>query len=199
MKQPETISNKTSNRNKKKGPNWLVLTGWGLAILFMGGTLWIQKQQQDLDKTLQAATTHNEELYREKGELEKQLAEKNKTLQILRSKEFQASTLIGNQAVAPQAFAKVYLDKKARLAYVDAKGLPAPVKGKVYQLWSLKMEPFNAINIGVMDEANRSGIDIHKFENFPEPETLCITLEPSGGSETPTISQIYVLEMRKAN
>lgn len=199
MKQPDSMPMKTQNENKKSGPNLLVIAGWGLAILFMGGVLWMQKQKQELDETIQVIDYQNTVLKKEKAEIENQLTENSKMLHILRSKEFRASTLMGNQAVAPQAYAKVYLDKKERLAYVDAKGLPAPPEGKVYQLWSLKMDPFTANNIGVMDEANRSGIELHKFESFPEPETLCITLEPSGGSETPTMSQIYVLEMSKVN
>lgn len=193
MKQPEALPVKNQDDNKKNDPNWLVIIGWALAILFMGATLWMQKQNQELEATVKASTSQNEILMSEKATLENELIENSKISNIVRSKELQASTLIGNQAVAPQAFAKVYLNKKEKFAYVDTKGLPPAPEGKVYQLWSLKMDPFTAVNIGVMNEANRSGMDFYKIENFPDTETLCITLEPSGGSEIPTMSQIYVL------
>src|SRR5690606_18591465 len=99
----------------------------------------------------------------------------------------------GNQAVAPEAFAKVYLNKKENIAYIDAKGLPAPPRGKVYQVWSLKMEPLTPTSVGLITEQNQLGEGIYKFVNFPDPEAFGITLEPEGGSETPTLSQLYIL------
>jgi len=193
MKQPETTPVKTQESNKKNSPNWLLLIGWGLAILFLAATLWMQKQNEELETAIKASASQNEILKGELANLENQLIESSKISNIVRSKEFQAFTLIGNQAVAPQAFAKVYLNKKEKFAYIDIKGLPAPPEGKVYQLWSLKMDPFSATNIDVLTESNRSGTEIYKIENFLSTEPLCITLEPLGGSEMPTMSQIYVL------
>ena len=47
MKQPETTPVKTQESNKKNSPNWLLLIGWGLSILFLAATLWMQKQNED--------------------------------------------------------------------------------------------------------------------------------------------------------
>ena len=152
--------------SKVKTLNWPAITGWAAAILFMGGST-----------------------------VENQLAENNKTLEILRSKDYQAYTLPGNQAVAPEAFAKVYFNKKENVAYIDVKGLPTPPRGKVYQVWSLKMEPLTPTSVGLIDSQNKTGEGIYKFVNFPTPEAFGITLEPEGGSEMPTLSQLYTLGM----
>ena len=188
------------NPNKKKtNQNLMSSIGWILAVLFLAGFIYLLNKNHQLDEFNKVTTTQNVELESESNEIKNQLAESNRLLNILRSKEFQTITLMGNQAVAPQSFAKVYLNKKDGLAYIDLKGLPAPPNDKVYQLWSLKMEPFAPTNIGVMDNTSQSGMELYQFSNFPKPEALCITLEPTGGSKTPTMSQIYVLDMSQVN
>jgi len=181
--------------SKVRSLNWPAITGWAAAILFMGGIMWMLKQTNDLNNSLQVTTTENTVLKEEKSTVENQLAENNKTLEILRSKDYQAYTLPGNQAVAPEAFAKVYFNKKENVAYIDVKGLPAPPRGKVYQVWSLKMEPLTPTSVGLIDSQSEAGEGIYKFINFPAPEAFGITLEPEGGSETPTLSQLYTLGM----
>ncbi len=188
------MTNNTSRVDQKNGPNWTAILGWAVAILCIAGIFWMQKQKNELEKTVQTINTENVVLKSEKNKAETQLAENNEMLNILRSKEFQAFTLMGNQAVAPQAYAKVYLNKKEKLAFVDTKGLPAPPNGKVYQLWSLKMQPFIPTNIGLIEEGNKVKNGFYSFTDFPEPGTLSITLENEGGSETPTMSQIYVMD-----
>lgn len=182
----------TENTNVRS-INWPALTGWAAAILFMGGILWMLKQNNDLNNAVQVTTTENTVLQEEKSQVEDQLAETNGILDILRSKDYQAYTLPGNQAVAPEAFAKVYLNKKESIAFIDTQGLPKPPRGKVYQVWSLKMEPVTPTSMGLISAENQKGVGIYKFTDFPEAEAFGITLEPEGGSETPTMSQLYTL------
>ncbi len=181
--------------SKVRTLNLPAITGWAAAILFMGGIMWMLKQTNDLNSSLRVTTTENTVLKQEKSTIENQLAKNNETLEILRSKDYQAYTLPGNQTVAPEAFAKVYLNKKENVAYIDVKGLPAPPRGKVYQVWSLKMDPLTPTSLGLIDFQNEAGDEIYKFINFPDPEAFGITLEPEGGSETPTLSQLYTLGM----
>ncbi|WP_347372713.1 anti-sigma factor [Aequorivita sp. Q41] len=179
---------------KVKTLNWAAITGWAAAILFMGGILWMLQQNNDLNNSLQITSTENTVLKEDKNVIENQLVANTKILDVLRSKEYQTYTLPGNQAVAPEAFAKVYLDKKNNIAYIDVKGLPTPPPGKVYQVWSLKMEPLTPTSVGLIAAENEAGENgIYKFENFPDPEAFGITLEPAGGSKTPTLSQLYTL------
>lgn len=184
---------KNIDNSKVRRLNFPAITGWAAAILFMGGIMWMLKQNNDLNKAVQVTTTQNTVLKEEKSTVENQLVENNKTLEILRSKDYQAYTLPGNQAVAPEAFAKIYLNKKENVVYIDVKGLPTPPRGKVYQVWSLKMEPLTPTSVGLIDPQNEATDGIYKFVNFPAPEAFGITLEPEGGSKTPTLSQLYTL------
>lgn len=189
------IRNNNAGSDKVRTLNWPAITGWAAAILFMGGIMWMLKQNSDLNNSIQVTTTENIILREEKANTETQLAENNEVLEVLRSKDYQAYTLPGNQAVAPEAFAKVYLNKKENIAYIDTKGLPTPPRGKVYQVWSLKMEPLTPTSVGLISAESEMGDGIYKFVNFPDPEAFGITLEPEGGSETPTMSQLYILGM----
>lgn len=189
-----TIRNtRNFSNNKVRTLNWPAITGWAAAILFMGGIMWMLKQNNDLNNSLKVTTTQNTILKEEKENVQTKLAENSEILEVLRSKDFLAYTLPGNQAVAPRAFAKIYLNKKESVAYIDTKGLPAPPRGKVYQVWSLKMEPLTPTSMGLITADNQTGAEIYKFINFPEAEGFGITLEPEGGSETPTLSQLYIL------
>lgn len=184
-----------TKKSRTQKTNWAAITGWAAAILFMGGIMWMLKKNNDLNKTIQVTTTQNTVLEGKNSEMQKQLTQNQATLDIIRSKDYRAYTLPGNQAVAPQAFAKVYLNKKDKVAYIDTQGLPPPPKGKVYQVWSLKMEPLSPSNVGLIAPENEVGNGIYKFIDFPEPEAFGITLEPEGGNETPTLSQLYTLGM----
>lgn len=186
-------NNPNSENPAVKSINWPALTGWAAAILFIGGIFWMIKQNNDLNNAVQVTTTENTVLREEKSQVANQLAENNEILAILRSKDYQAYTLPGNQAVAPEAFAKVYLNKKENIAYIDTQGLPKPPRGKVYQVWSLKMEPITPTSMGLISTGNQKGEGLYKFVDFPEAEAFGITLEPEGGSETPTMSQLYTL------
>lgn len=186
-------NNRNSENPAVKSINWPAFTGWAAAILFMGGIFWMIKQNNDLNNAVQVTTTENTVLREEKSQVANQLAENNEILAILRSKDYQAYTLPGNQAVAPEAFAKVYLNKKENIAYIDTQGLPKPPRGKVYQVWSLKMEPITPTSMGLISTGNQKGEGLYKFVDFPEAEAFGITLEPEGGSETPTMSQLYTL------
>jgi len=190
---------KPENRSVNKTTNLAAITGWTAAIIFMIGIIWLLNQNHKLYKTIQVFETQNTLLVSEKTKLENKIAEIPNILDIIRTKEFRTITLMGNQAVSPQSFAKVHVNKKEKLGYIDAKGLPEPPEGKVFQLWTLKMEPFTSTNLGLLDQTTHSGKKFHKFDNFPNNHTLSITLENKGGSETPTLSEIYVMEIANEN
>ena len=125
--------------DSKPSTNWGAITGWAAAILAFAGIFWMLKEKNDLQDRVQYTTTQNTVLEEKVTNAETQLADANEVLDVIRSKEYNSYTLPGNQAVAPQAFAKVYFNKKDKIAYIDAKGLPEAPRGKVYQVWSLTM------------------------------------------------------------
>lgn len=173
--------------------NWAAITGWAAAVLFIGGILWMLNKNNNLQDSIVKSKIENTQLEENLNNRNTELAETNDVLEILRSKDLKTFTLPGNQAVAPDAYAKVYLNKDANIAYIDAKGLPEPPRGKVYQVWSLIVEPLTPTSMGLLSSVELMSNNVYKFENFPNPEAIGITLEPEGGSKTPTMNQLYIL------
>jgi len=101
---------------------------------------------------------------------------------------------LGGQAVSPKSSAKIYWNKETEVVYVDASGLPEPPKGMVYQIWSLKLQPqLTPTSIGLLSDFKSNDSKIFAVEKTSGAEAFGITLEPAGGSTSPTMEQLYAL------
>jgi len=173
--------------------NWSSITGWAAALLFFAGLAFMIKKNSDLRGNLRTVQTQNVILKEKTGTVQSQLADATELLEIVRSQDYKAVALPGNVSVAPEAYATVYYNEAENIAYIDAKGLPKPPKGKVYQVWSLIMNPLTPRSMGLLDGFETADSQFFKLENVPTPEAFGITLEPEGGSESPTLTQLYTL------
>ncbi|TDE53450.1 anti-sigma factor domain-containing protein [Flavobacterium sp. GT3P67] len=172
--------------------NWSQYIGWAAAILLLVG---IGYQYNQLDQTNTQVV--NTEI--EKAKLEKEfnvLKLKNTTnetsLAIVRDTK-NTVVALGGQAVAPESFAKVYWNQETKVVYIDAAGLPEPPKGMVYQVWALKLSPLTPTSIGLLENFDVNEQKLFAVNNANEAEAFGITLEPAGGSLTPTMQQLYTL------
>lgn len=75
------------------------------------------------------------------------------------------------------------------VTYLDLDQLPEVPDGKTYQLWSLTLNPLTPTSLGVVAKDDT----FLKIENPYATEAFGITLEPAGGSESPTLEQLYTL------
>ena len=125
--------------------------------------------------------------------LESKSKEIENALTIMRDNKNTVIALTG-QAIAPKAYAKVYWNKEKQTVYVDASGLPDAPEGMVYQVWSLKLNPLTPTSIGLIENLEtKNNSKIYELANTSEAEAFGITLEPSGGSKTPTLERLYTL------
>ena len=189
----ESIQKVRSLKDNTKKINWAAITGWAAAIVCIGGIFWMLQQNNKLKDDIQITTIQNNEIKEKSNLNEGKLTQATELLTIIRAKDFKTVLLPGNDAVAPEAFTKVYFNESERLAYIDASGLPKAPPGKVYQVWSLKLDPLTPTSIGLLRIVEENENNIFRFENIPDSEAFGITLEPAGGSETPTLSLLYTL------
>lgn len=165
--------------------------GWAAAIILLLG---LGIQYYKYNEVVEANTAQQAE--RSKFEqlvagLEKQNTQTEKALQLLRGQNTTTVPLAG-QAVSPESYAKVYIDKNDNKTYVDLAGLPEPPAGKVYQVWALKLNPVTPTSIGIIENV-KDNKGIHVVDTFAGAEAYGITLEPAGGSASPTMEQLYTL------
>ena len=166
--------------------------GWAAAILLLIG---VGYQYNQLDQS----STQIVNTQIEKATLEKEfksLKIKNTAIEtslaVVRDTK---NTVVGlgGQAVAPESFAKVYWNQDTKVVYVDASGLPEPPEGMVYQVWALKLNPLTPTSIGLLENFDKNDQKLFAVNNANEAQAFGITLEPIGGSLTPTMEQLYTL------
>ena len=174
-------------------PNRSQYIGWAASVALLIG---LSYQYFELDKSKNQVVT----VEQEKSKLEEAVVTlelQNKTtkevLTIVRDENNKVIPL-GGQAVAPTAKAKIYWNQKTDAVYVDASGLPEPPEGKVYQIWSLKLLPtLTPTSIGLLADFNANDTKVFAVDKTSGAEAFGITLEPAGGSASPTMEQLYTL------
>lgn len=171
---------------------WFTYTGWAASVLLLIGLFFLSDKNRELNDALKDSRSRNTDLEVQITEARRNTEKNQELLDILRSQNIRKVPLHGQKA-APTAYAAVYWNKEENITYIDAQGLPAPPENMVYQIWSLKMEPLTPTSIGLLDEYDTDQNKIFKLENTDASEGFGITLEPEGGSETPTMERLYAL------
>lgn len=181
-----------TKRNRTDLKNWTSYMGWAASLIFLVGLFFMYYQNNELKRSLQALQTEKAQIETQIANAREDVEKTRELLDVLRSKNILQITLDG-QDPAPGAFATAYWDKENDITYIDAKELPTPPEGMVYQVWSLKMEPLTPTSIGLLESFEEDETKIFRLENFNASEGFGITLEPEGGSETPTLERLYAL------
>ena len=191
----QIFENKTNVVEIKKEPkksNISQYLGWAAAILLLLGGAYLY-QQLDINKKAVLSLKSDKKKLKEEYTL---LVSKNKVnedmLSLVRDTK---NTIIalGGQEVSPEAYAKVYWNQETKVVYIDAAGLPEPPEGMVYQVWALKLNPLTPTSIGFLEKFDVNDQKIFSVNTADEAEAFGITLEPAGGSLTPTMEQLYTL------
>jgi anti-sigma-K factor RskA len=164
--------------------------GWAASIVMLLGAAFMYFQ---MNSSKSALENQNKELQNSVTILDAKKKASESILDAIRDQNTTVVALAG-QAVAPTSYAKAYYNKTTKEVYIDAAGLPEPPEGKVYQIWALKLLPvLTPTSIGLLENFTADDTKIFKVENADGAEAFGITLEPTGGSKSPTMEQLYTL------
>lgn len=167
--------------------------GWAAAFALLCGIIYQYNNQGAMQQQIISMGKEKEKLNQAVAASEGKTKETKDVLDIIRDAKNTVVTL-GGQAAAPTSYAKIYWNKESRKVYVDAAGLPAPPQGKVYQVWSLKLSPtLTPTSIGLLEDFSAQDNRMFAVSNTADAEAFGITLEPAGGSASPTMEQLYTL------
>ena len=172
--------------------SWNRYIGWAAALLLGVGLVWFYVQNTRLKSEVRMATEQNEVLEQQIFEARGSLENTEQLLESLRDRNVTVVAL-GGQEVSPDSYAKAYWNKEENKVLIDAQGLPEPPEGMVYQVWSLKMDPLTPTSVGLLENFTDDGNKVFTLNNPNQSEAFGITLEPDGGSEKPTLEQLYTL------
>ena len=179
--------------NTKK-TNWTSYVGWAASVALLAGVLWQYNENKVLEQRVVTTRVEKEILETKISDTEEDLLNIETLLSTLRSKNVTKIPLQA-QEVDPTAYAAVYWDQENNTTYIDVKGLPTPPPGKVYQVWSLTLNPLTPTSLGTLDNFREDENKIFSLPNANESQAFGITLEPEGGSKSPTMEQLYTLGM----
>lgn len=130
-------------------------------------------------------------LYQEKDQMagvyQAEQAKYIEQLEMVSSPESRTVVMKGSQ-LSPTSQATVFWNKESHEVYINVNSLPPPPPGKQYQLWALA--DGQPIDAGVFNSNDAPGL--HKMKNIFEAQAFAVTMENAGGSETPTLSALYV-------
>ena len=167
--------------------------GWAASIALLIGIGYLYNKQILTENEIVTIEKEKVKLNEAVVNSENKIKQTKEALAIIRDAKNTVITL-GGQAVAPTSYAKVYWNKDTQVVYVDAAGLPEPPAGMVYQVWSLKLSPtLTPTSIGLLEDFKSDNNRIFAVSNTSDAEAFGITLEPAGGSATPTMEQLYTL------
>ncbi|WP_299114599.1 anti-sigma factor [uncultured Winogradskyella sp.] len=177
---------------KPKKNNWISYSGWAASIILAAGLLWTLNNKSQLEEDIKTVATEKQYLETQIEDARNNLAKTKDLLEAIRAKDIVTVPLDG-QGNFDSSYAKVYWNKSDNAIYLDALGLPDAPEGKVWQVWSLTLNPLTPTSLGTIDDFNTDDNKIFAIANTNESQAFGITLEPEGGSETPTMEQLHTL------
>ncbi|MBD0287633.1 MAG: anti-sigma factor [Bacteroidota bacterium] len=153
-------------------------------ILLAGALFWAFTVNTKYQQVRQA----NADLKRQLDQNTVQLSQLKADAQMMQKPGVKMAAMQGTPN-APDALATVYWDTTTKDVYLMINNLPEPASDKQYQLWALiNNQP---VDLGVFEM--RQEKLLVKMKNVQNAQAFAITLEPKGGSPTPTTSAMYVV------
>lgn len=168
--------------------SWAVAASLGLALLSSIAAAIFFLRWQEAEEMLATVQEQNFQLAQNVRTLEQQTGDMRYELAVLANPAYQQIQMNGLDP-APEARAVVFWNAATAEVYLNPGSLPTPPQGKQYQLWAIV--DGKPVDMGVFDTATRQAIQ--KMKATGKASAFAVTLEPKGGSPSPTLEQMYVL------
>lgn len=197
LKKEKEVKEKISRPEKEKiaggGGGRVFLIAASLIALVVSVLLnaYLYNQWQGAQSELVAMKTENNRMAHEFSATKNLYAESQTQLKVFTDPTYKTVMMKGIPAMSPQSEAMIYWNPKTKNVYLDVHELPAPPPGKQYQLWALDSagKPVDAGLLAV----NAKPAELHPMKSIDGATAFAITLEPMGGSVSPTLDQMYVM------
>jgi len=175
---------------EKQGSSYKWMFAASVVLFLMSGFLsyYFYQKWQQAESQLSIALAGEQTLAQNYQTASYQLNRQEQILRMLRDEDYRPVKLQGVEA-HPDANVMVYWSPQQQKVYVDAVQLPALPAGKQYQLWALyNGKPIDAGMLQINGEPS-----IQQMKQIGAAQAFAITLEPAGGSISPTLEQMYVM------
>jgi anti-sigma-K factor RskA len=154
------------------------------SIVILAGALYWTMTLNSKYRQLQAS---NKQLEEQLQRSTARITELQKGAEMIQNPAIRMASL-QSMPVAPGASGKVFWDTTSKDVYLLIHNLPQPASDKQYQLWALINQ--KPVDLGVF-ELKQQPLMV-KMKGVQNAQAFAITLEPKGGSPTPT-GEMYVM------
>lgn len=180
---PKLVTGESTGRASNRA--WILLA---VSILLLSGlSLYFAQTARTAKSTLETSKQKIKQLEADKQHFATQLERLTARLAILEDPNYQPIELAGLENKAPEAHMRVYWNTNTSEVYAAVMHMPEVANNKQYQLWALK--DGKPIDLGVFDRVE----DLQPMRAIADADAFAVTLEPKGGSPTPTLEEMYVL------
>ncbi|WP_430408286.1 anti-sigma factor [Kordia sp.] len=155
----------------------------GLAAIFMVSSLWMFNEWNTTQNDLQITQQELQTIKTQIANLEGDLQTSEVLAEVVKDPNTLQYALKGNAKI-PNGFATAYINHEEKSAIVNVQKLPALPADKTYQMWA--DVDGEMINMGIIDKSQ----DVVVLQYIDEATSLNITIEPAGGSDHATVSQL---------
>ncbi len=163
-----------------RGRRYLLAASFIGLLLSASAALWFWAQ-------LQSAQEQLAEAREERNQIEQVARQAQDQLSTVRNYDNKLVRMTSTGKVQG-AIAVVYWNPKTNNVYVDAAGMPPLPEDKQYQLWAIA--DGDPVDAGVF-ETNTS--NLQRMKEIREAKVFAVTIEPRGGSRTPTLETMTVV------
>ncbi|MEQ9437550.1 MAG: anti-sigma factor [Cyclobacteriaceae bacterium] len=172
-------------------PRW-VPVGMAASIVWIvlstGAALYFWQQWQQTEEDLQLASAQNLEVAQQYQRAQENREGLEQQISVLSDPNVQRIALQGLD-ISPDARAVVFWNANASQVYLNPSGLPALSANQQYQLWAIVDGAPVSAGVVPLESEN----DLFQMEQIANASAFAITLEPLGGSESPTMEAMYVM------
>lgn len=176
-------------KNESSSFKYLMAASIAFLILSLGINFYLWSRLQEENKKNAVLTDQKKMITQEYEAVNNKLTLAYSDIKILHDKNYKAVDLRGME-ISPSSNAMAYWNPDTKKVYIEVKSLPVPPPDKQYQMWAVCNG--SMVDLGVMD-VDPSDTSLHEMKDMEDPQAFAVTLEPKGGSLSPTMDQMYVM------
>ncbi|AXG71160.1 anti-sigma-K factor rskA [Kordia sp. SMS9] len=169
--------------NLTRKPQTFLWIAASLATIFLVSAFWMFTQWNAAKDDLQITQQELNDIKSQIKSLQGDLQNSQLLADVVKDPNTVQYALKGNDKI-PGGFATAYINHEDKSAIVNVQKLPTLSSDKTYQMWA-DVEG-EMINMGVIDKSK----DVVVLQYIDEAESLNITIEPAGGSDHATVTQL---------
>lgn len=161
-----------------------------VAIAATLAALYFRSQWKDTEQLLVSLQAQNQQIAQQYETTNRELQQLSQDFSVVSNPDFRIIRMNGLDP-APDSEALVYWNPDSRQVYLKVTDMPANNQNQQYQLWAIA--DGQPVSAGVFDVTDQEMLQLLEMQAVGEASAFAVTLEPRGGSESPTLDAMYVM------